>query len=604
MDKENSVLVKYCFSGLDILQSNSKVDFYTSIIKSLEADGIIDKIIEHKTVSPFGYVEEKILYTNEVCDKYVYKFSCNEIRENKTISFNFAISFSYETYNAAEILYVDITSDNYNFSTESESNCLEVLKHKLRSKIKGGNNRYCLVDKQSAFYASQLYPHIHEIENFLRYYVNDVCVKILGANWWNEAIASGIKKNRKNRIDDTREYAGEYKDIQPYLLSLELNDLMEIANTKRLKWVPTYDSKIENILNHYSDTDVISLLKSQCEIQIDIWEMCFNKHLSNDFSKYYTMFEKRRNQVAHNKLLDFGSYKSILTLCSKIIGELKLAHRKFCMEFISEEELDMIEEYEADLAKQKQDEREALNAIAESESGVKVYSKKDILELFKDVLSNLFNDLLQIFVNRDDIEFGDFIHLINAEKSKQTLFKIHHRISEKYIEVAAELDINDSQGEPSILIIEISIQAFSECYHISFTNGEYNFNYEQSSYMPETIDELDNNAIIQTKQDICDFIEDHFPNLKEKADMMKHLEAMGKASVITETDVYCSNCGEEYICIDEDYAPIGTCLNCGTHNRIIYCVYCQCPIEAMESNDTDDELHYCSFCYDKLFNED
>jgi hypothetical protein len=605
MDKDDLLLVKYCFSELKTPLPDCKVDYYTTIIKSLENDGIIRNIQEYKVELPFGNdeVEDTVLYTVENCEKYLYTFSCNELRENHTIPFNFSIGFSYETYNAAEILYVDITSNNYTFSTESDSNCLEVLKHKLRSKIKGGNNRYCLVDKQSAFYASRLYPHIHEIENFLRYYVNDVFVKIFGANWWNEAIASGIKNNRKNRIDDTREYAGEYKDIQPYLLSLELNDLMEIAKTRRIKWIPVYDSKIENILNHYSDADIISLLNNQCQTQIDIWEMCFKKHFSVEFSKNYATFEKRRNQVAHNKLLDFGAYKSILTICNKIIEELKLAHQKFCIEFISEEEQNMIEEYKADLAQQDQDEREALNSIAESESGVKVYSKKDIVELFNDVMFGLYNELEQIFEDRADIEFSKFIDL-HSEETEQVIFTLKHRISDRCIEVTANLDINDSQGDTSILTVSSSMQGFIDSNDIQFTNGEYVYNSEQTSYMPETQEELNDNAVMEAKQNICEFIEEHFPNLKDEADMKKHLEAMGKTAGITENDVYCSECGEEYICIDDEYAPVGTCLNCGAKNHIIYCTYCQCPIEAIEKDDAGEDQHYCSFCEEKLFGED
>ena len=122
--------------------------------------------------------------------------------------------------------------------------------------------------------------------------------------------------------------------------------------------------------------------------------------------------------------------------------------------------------------------------------------------------------------------------------------------------------------------------------------------------MPEMQDSLDDMSVEETKKNICDFIEDKFPNLREEADIQNHLDAMGKSSSITEKDVFCWDCGEEYICINDEYAPFGTCLNCGARNHIIYCTYCQCPVEAVDIEEKDEEQHYCPYCYDKLFRDD
>ncbi|MCF2650586.1 hypothetical protein [Niallia circulans] len=459
------------------------------------------------------------------------------------------------------------------------------------------------IDKQSAFYASKLYPLIHEIENFFRYYVNDVFIKIFGPDWWNKAIATSIKKNRQSRIEDTREYAGAYRDIQPYLLSLELGDLMTIAHTKQLKWVPTFNNKIESILNHHSAQDLIPLLREQSKVNIDIWAMCFEKHFSEKFAANYSIFEKRRNQVAHNKLLDYESYKKISSLCNDVMSELVNAHEKFCLEFISEEERERIEEYKDYLDFQMEEEIKYSREIAEEESGVKVYTYNQIMELFNDSLISLYYELIQIYSDRLDIEFGNYEKLRDVG-TNQCCFTLKHLIKDLNIYINAKLDINDSQGDTSILMVSISIVDKSNRWDINFTNGKYSYNQEQDSFMPEINDRLDDNSIEEAKQGICDFIEENFPNLREDADIHNHLNAMGKTAAITESDVYCWDCGEEYICIDNEYAPVGTCLNCGAKNHIIYCTYCQCPIEAEEITDKNETLNYCSFCDDKLFGKD
>ena len=600
---KQQVLIKYCFSGLKVPLVNSKEGYYSSVISELLTEGIIENLCEYKCDSPFGEDIEAVTYQIENLETYKYSFSCNEKRNGTIVTFNFAVKFTYETHNSAAILYVEICSSNYYFTFESDSNCLEILKHKLRTKIKGWKNRYCLVDEQSAFYASKLYPRIYEVENLFRYYVNDVFTKVFGPNWWNENIAANIIKNRKNRIQDTRAYAGQYSDIQPYLMSLELGDLMKIANTKTLKWVPIYDSKVEKVLNHYSNEDLVSILKSQCQPQMDIWDMCFRKHLSTDFDNTYRLFEKRRNQVAHNKLLDSESFVSISTLCDKVLAELTIAYAKFCADFVSEEEQEMIEEYKFHLAEQEAMERDALGLIAEGESGVKVHSQEQIVDVFNEVLYKIYHELIEIFEDRQDIEFDKYADLENGNTTQQS-FTISYKIIDKTLCIYSTLEINDSQGDTSHLTIKCELENYIVESIISFINGAYSFNTEQTSYMPETQDELEEFSVEETTKTICNFIEENLPNLREVADIQNHLDAMGKSSAITERDVYCCECAEEYICVNDEYAPVGTCLNCGAKNHIIYCNYCHCPVEAVDIDEEDEEQHYCSACYDKLFGED
>lgn len=598
-------LIKYCFSGRkpEIFHITDMESYYSSAISELEAAGIIKDIVEHECDSPFDYENQIVRYIVENLCTYTYTFYCNEIRSGEIHTFKFDVKFTLETHNLVELLYVDICSNNYSFTTKSESNCLEILKHQLRKHLKGWENRYCLLDKQSAYYATELYPKIYETENFFRYYVNDVFVKVFGYNWWNEAVANSIKKSREQRIVDTREYSGKYRDIQPYLMSLEWNDLMELANTKTVKWIPQFDVEIEKALNKLSNVDVAALLKQQCTPHLDIWSMCFDKHFSDDFSEKYHLLEKRRNQIAHNKLLAYESYKEILLLCEDVMKGLSDAHRKFCAEFISEEEQEAIEEYKMDLAEQEALEREALDSIAEGESGVKVYSRDEIGDLYKEVMANLYNDIVIGLNDRADIEINEY-HDVETDGDKQLYLSLTYKIKNITINIFVSADIDDSPGQSSRLNISFELDDIQEECGIGFINGEYSFNYEQANYMPETQDELDESGIESVKEILFDFIELYFPNLSEEADLQNHLEAMGKDSSITEKDVYCCECGEEYICINAEYAPIGMCLNCGTMNHIIYCTYCSCPVEAVDVGEQDDEQHYCNHCAEKLFGED
>ncbi|MCF2650588.1 hypothetical protein [Niallia circulans] len=141
-------MVKYCFSELKDEILDDKAAYYSSIISKLEEEGVIQNICTYRdeALSLFNEEEIKMDYQIEGRDKYTYSFSSKEIRAGESYDFEFAVKFLYETHDLGAILYVEICSRNYTFSEKNDSNCLEVLKHKLRSNIKGWKNRYCLID--------------------------------------------------------------------------------------------------------------------------------------------------------------------------------------------------------------------------------------------------------------------------------------------------------------------------------------------------------------------------------------------------------------------------------------------------------------------------
>jgi hypothetical protein len=378
---------------------------------------------------------------------------------------------------------------------------------------------------------------------------------------------------------------------------------MKLAKTKKRKWVPSHDIRIENAINKYTNADIISLLREQCEITVDIWKVCFSKHLSDKFEDNYHLFEKRRNQIAHNKPIDYELYKSIKKLCENIYDELINGHTKFCSEFISDEEKERIDEYRYELEQQENLKYESLREIAEDESGTRVRNDGEIVELFDQTMYELYKSLIEIFNERQDIEFDEY-HRIQNGSDEGKCFVVKSKIREMEISIMYDMDINCSQGETSCIDVVYSIGNINEISEIDYINGEYIYNYEQTNYMPEVQDRIVNQTVVEAKERICSFIEKEFPNLREEADLQNHLKAMGKSNSIVQSDVTCFACEEEYICINKKYAPVGTCLNCGEKNRIRYCTYCKCPVTAISIKEDDDEGLYCEKCHHELFTSD
>ncbi len=562
-------LVRYLFTQRDDSDEYSSVVYFSKVIEALEEEGIIADVEKHED----DWTGEKLNYQAEPLEKYFYTCYCNENRDGRSSKYKFQIEFQVATYKNTNLLYVTIYSDDYDFSITNESNCLETLKLTLRRKLKKWKRKYCLEDKQSEFYAVNLYPQIYEMENYVRRYINDVFVKIFGANWWEEAIASNLRKNRKERIKDTRDYSGDFSDIDPYLYSLEVNDLLSIAQTKRYKWKPKFDERVEKVLNSLTDADLFSVLKEQCEEDIDIWKSCFGKFLPEDFSDRFHAFEKRRNQIAHNKLIDFKSYKSASTECGKLLQELKQGHKQFCENTLSKEEEEALEEYRRELEFEVEMEREAYQDIAESESGVSKLDSDEICEMYNEKLEEMYEEIISRFTNRIDLEFSDFQNIAMDEK-KTLCFSILDVINKNVIDVYASLDISDEPGQNSTLHLSLVNKNDEQNYNITFTNGEYFFDEFQSCFMPLTKDELSERDLNDAMEGVYGFIQSYFIDLRKEADLHNHLAAMGKGESIVYDMVECIECGEAYICVDESIAPRGTCLNCGTKNLVLRCDKC------------------------------
>lgn len=77
----------------------------------------------------------------------------------------------------------------------------------------------------------------------------------------------------------------------------------------------------------------------------------------------------------------------------------------------------------------------------------------------------------------------------------------------------------------------------------------------------------------------------------------------GWGTSIASDELECEACGEKYICINEEHAPVGMCLKCGEMNQIVTCV--QCGIDFL----IDDDVIvvkpvYCEDCCRGLFQPD
>lgn len=115
--------------------------------------------------------------------------------------------------------------------------------------------------------------------------------------------------------------------------------------------------------------------------------------------------------------------------------------------------------------------------------------------------------------------------------------------------------------------------------------------------MPEVEDEFGEVHLENAISSILDFVNDNLENIRKKVDnAMYRIVKDGGCSPIAD-NIYCWNCGEEYICISEEYGEIAQCLNCGENTEIVKCKNCGRYVEELTW------LDVCEYCVPTDFYE-
>lgn len=239
----------------------------------------------------------------------------------------------------------------------------------------------------------------------------------------------------------------------------------------------------------------LGFLRAQYTKKYNIWDKFFLPFIDEPvaFQKALTIFIANRNHVAHNKLLDLSAKNKMLCDTKKFREYVNNAVKKFDRENLSME----VEETLQAIEDQREYEREAHLEIIESESGVKIRDRKEILKEFREVIDNVFRDVYEKLYFSETIDINEESELQDID-DEQLLFKISHG-QNILLAVYGFVDIDDSEGTTSTLKITVigkNDENVSEEL-IEYINGQAEYNADQTNYMPVVQDLLvDSNAEI------------------------------------------------------------------------------------------------------------
>jgi len=520
---------------------------------------------------------------------YTYKKLENDIP--------WGIELDFGTFEFYQQLQIKIMSDHYELKRKDDY--LEVLKFTIKDVLKSDwKNIIWLVDKDAEILSTEIYPCIYRVENLMRQLINEVMTKKFGIAWWNSYVPMEIQEKHRQRIKKYKQIVDGFKNVDEKLMSIDVGDLRSILEIEIKEWTPKFDLKINDFINGISSMNLETLknkLLEQSIVKKNLWSEYFCKYLPEDFIESFEKLKEDRNHIAHNKLLDRHAYNTIYKLAQDIEEALKKALNKVEMELISTErkqDLMWQEEHE------QQKEEQYLKYIA-FEYGVNIRSSNGIINLYNEYISEFHSDLHSNLRFRNDIEISDYKD-ISLENECGELFKMIYKINQKELTINYNISIiNDTQGDESTIDIVASTADDEENLFktpVDYTNGEISFYDDQATYMPRKEDFFNTSALEELMIRTLEIIDIKFPNMREEIDLnMYSIIKDGGLSPVAE-ELACQECGEDYICVDQDYGVFGQCLNCGEINEINECERCQCHYESYENSDV------CESCLDYIMN--
>ena len=543
---------KFDISALD------QAAYVDNIFSSLCTDGYIDAVvvarpagtkIEQEAVQE---LDQGIFYSSHVHEEKVQNGDSLIV----TSSDVFMIQYIWETYKTGLQFSVYIYSDSYKPSPDKEY--IENLKFAIKKLVKNAWGKIeWMVDLDSECLATDLYPEIFRTENLIRRMISELMTKYYGPSWWDTYVPIDIKKKYASRMSGYKGTAPGFSNIDDHLLSIDIGDLNTIIGYKHIKWAPAFDENVNLMINgkaEWKDGKVREVLMSQGVVEIDFWDKHFSKYLPINFIDLLATYEKNRNHVAHNKLLDRQAYQSIKRNTEEVKSCLSQALNKISKLIISQEERDRIDEEIAEQAA-------GYEEIMESEAGVEIRHNDEIKEILQGAFSQVCIDIKEELRFREDIDIEIYADSLQ--------FK--YKITNQQITLKAEMSVDEEQGATSTYEIT-SFEDTGFSVELSYVNGAVEYNEEHASYYPMTEDEEpDVETVVKI---ITAYINEKFPNLRQEVetDAYRRIKDGGEPPILS--DIACEECGEFYIASDDTYAEKGTCLNCGAKHILNTCCRC------------------------------
>lgn len=284
--------------------------------------------IDEKDINYYEYNDPYDLSADFFYQKRECKIQVKRITRNCKRFFELKIN-----YNADD----DITFLNNSIWFDFKENIIEML-HKSMGQI------FWLADSQNTKIATNLYYRLHNLENYLRDIINTYMSLKHGGDWFEKySYEEHINKYlcfsdwfRKSRYD-------LFKMIDNHLANIEIDDLfLALKAAKKKQLTPVLKKALEDIKKNNKDNieDIahVELLDTPSLWDEEKFDSVFSKEV---VSRWTSDLSKRRNMIAHNKMICRKMYFETLSQFDFFQNSFKYAEELLDTRSRPDEELEV-----------------------------------------------------------------------------------------------------------------------------------------------------------------------------------------------------------------------------------------------------------------------
>jgi len=203
---------------------------------------------------------------------------------------------------------------------------------------------FWLADSQNNKIATNLYTELHKLENYLREIINSyMCIKH-GGNWF-EAYSYEDYKNKYSKFSEwfNKSRYDLFKSVDNHLFNLEIDDIFESLKAAKRKPVSKIVRKALENIKKDSKENAAEIAKVELLESISLWD---EENFDEVFDKqtvgrWKSDLSKRRNMVAHNKMICKDMYKDTMQSINLFEEKFQEANRKLSHKLKSQEQREL-----------------------------------------------------------------------------------------------------------------------------------------------------------------------------------------------------------------------------------------------------------------------
>lgn len=493
----------------------------------------------------------------------------NEVFVLETDSAEYTVTFTIDTFLDKDArIIIDIVSQ---YTYEGIEKCYDRYLEKLKIEIKKKMNtdwKRCnwLIDEPSEALCTELYSEFFKLENRIRSFVSRVLTLHLGVDWLSSCGLEKYYKSATQLSDAFKQKVPELDDINADLISLTLESVFDIVFKcqvyendivlSRAEYV-----QLENILTSSKGNENAKdfILKRRKKVA-DIWEDIFKQYFDKPekFKTDVNKFINSRNHIAHNKLITWNTYNTILSELDEIEDDLDYADDKFDEKEMSKEVM-LTREYEAE---QESEEREYWRSRIVQETGIEILDGEGIYDKFCETLDDFYQDILKQFQYDPCFDIEQIETPVHDGETH--FFDIKCKaLEQNSVEVYVDMIIDDDMGESSscsIVCKTENAEIFSANCH--FVNGS-GYEGDDCLMQAELDSEFDDSEVEELKHSLLKYVTEKLNPMIVKLNSIQHDKEKLKEFV---GDNECEECGHFGLSVNDEFYPIGKCCYCGTEN--------------------------------------